>query len=81
MIITLRKDVYKLNIILYSTGCPKCQVLKKKLESANIKYTLNNNVEEMQEKGFYQVPVLGVDDKYLDFKEANEWINNGGMNV
>ena len=30
--------------ILYSTNCPKCQVLAKKLDMANIKYTVNDNV-------------------------------------
>ena len=27
-------------INLYSTGCPKCTVLKKKLDSKNIKYNI-----------------------------------------
>lgn len=32
-------------ITLYSTGCPKCKVLKKKLEEKGIKYTENNSVD------------------------------------
>lgn len=34
-------------VILYSTGCPRCSVLKKKLEEKGINYTENNSVDEM----------------------------------
>ena len=30
---------------LYSTGCPKCQVLKKKLDTAGINYTIESDIE------------------------------------
>ena len=29
--------------ILYSTGCPKCNVLTRKLDAKGIEYTVNNN--------------------------------------
>jgi len=64
-----------MNIILYSTGCPKCNVLKKKLADKNIKYTENNDVDTMVSLGIDQVPVLSVDGKLLQFSEANNWIN------
>lgn len=35
------------NVIFYSTHCPKCKVLEIKLNQKNIKYTENDNVEEM----------------------------------
>lgn len=62
--------------ILYSTGCPKCTVLKKKLAAKNITYEENNSIEDMQRIGISHVPVLCVDGKLLSFTEANEWINN-----
>ena len=65
-------------VILYSTGCPKCNILKSKLSSAGIVYTENNNVEIMLSKGIDTVPVLEVDDKLLSFAEANDWIKNRG---
>ena len=40
-----------MKIILYSTGCPKCEVLKKKLKTKNIEYVENNNVEDMESLG------------------------------
>lgn len=65
-----------MSIILYSTGCPKCKVLKKKLDSKDISYVENNDINEMQSLGITQVPVLSVDGELLPFLKANDWINN-----
>ena len=62
-------------VILYSTGCPKCQVLKNKLDSENISYELFDNKDKMIDKGFTNVPILEVDGEIMDFKRAVEWIN------
>lgn len=62
-------------ITLYSTGCPKCKVLKKKLDEKGIKYTVNLSVEEMTALGITQVPVLCVNGKLLQFKQAVDWVN------
>ena len=62
--------------ILYSTGCPRCKVLEKKLESKGVAYEKNNSVEEMLSLGITEVPVLNVYGQLLSFSEANEWINN-----
>lgn len=64
-----------MEIILYSTNCPKCKILEKKLTEKNIKFTKNNNVIEMSELGIDQVPVLSIDSEMLSFVEANKWIN------
>lgn len=66
----------KLSIILYSTGCPKCKVLKSKLEEKGIEFVENNSVEEMTELGITQVPVLSVYGALLNFKNAVTWVNN-----
>lgn len=63
-------------IILYSTGCPKCNVLKTKLKQKNIPYEEITNVEEMQRLGITNVPVLKISDtEMLSFVEANQYIN------
>lgn len=62
--------------ILYSTGCPRCKVLEKKLESNGIAYEKNNSVDEMLELGITEVPVLSVYGQLLNFSEAVNWINN-----
>lgn len=64
-----------MSIILYSTGCPKCKVLKSKLEEKGIEFVENNSVEEMTELGITQVPVLSVCGAFLDFKKAVTWVN------
>jgi glutaredoxin len=64
-----------MNIVLYSTGCPKCKVLKQKLDSKAIAYTENNTVSDMMALGIQQVPILEVDGELLSFTLANEWIN------
>lgn len=67
-----------MEIILYSTNCPKCKILEKKLTEKNIKFTKNNNVIEMTELGIDQVPILSIEGKLLSFVEANKWINERG---
>lgn len=62
-------------VILYSTGCPKCQVLKSKLDSKNISYEVFDDKDKMIDKGFTSVPILEVDGEIMDFKKAVEWIN------
>ena len=64
-----------MNIVLYSTGCPKCKILKQKLDSKAISYAENNAVSDMMALGIQQVPVLEVDGELLSFTLANEWIN------
>lgn len=67
--------IYK-NIVLYSTGCPKCEVLKKKLAEKGIPYTENNSVDEMLELGINNVPVLSVEGELKDFTESTVWLRN-----
>ena len=62
--------------ILYSSGCPKCGVLKKKLDEKHLEYIENNDTEMMINLGIDQVPVLCVDGMYLEFKEAVDWVNS-----
>lgn len=64
-----------MEVILYSTGCPKCNVLKKKLNDKNINFTENNDIDIMTSLGIEQVPVLSIDGKLMDFTQANTWIN------
>ena len=67
-----------MSIILYSTRCPKCRVLDAKLHLADIEFEVCEDIDKMESLGIISAPVLGVDDKLLTFKEAVDWINNGG---
>ena len=62
------------NVILYSTGCPKCQVLVKKLDAAGVRYTVSTDVDEMLALGIKAAPCLEVDGKLMDFPHANAWL-------
>lgn len=63
------------NIILYTTHCPKCNILKAKLDEKNISYTEYDNVEFMKDMGITTVPVLNINNKLLEFKSAVDWVN------
>lgn len=65
-----------MTVVLYSTGCPKCNVLEKKLSSEGIKYEIVNDADLMINKGFTSTPMLEVEGEVLDFKKAVDWINN-----
>ena len=62
-------------IKLYSTGCPKCRVLEKKLAEKGIEYDLISDKDIMKEKGLNFLPVLEIDDRLLEFKDAVNWVN------
>lgn len=61
-------------VILYSTGCPKCKILKEKLDSKIVTYQICDDTELMIQKGFRSVPMLEVDGVLMDFLQANNWI-------
>lgn len=65
-------------VVLYSTGCPKCKILEQKLNMKNISYEKTNDVSELIKRGFMSAPVLRVGDEYLEFKAANDWVNEHG---
>ena len=64
----------KQSVILYEHGCPRCKVLKSKLDQKGIKYEDISDVEVMKSKGFQEAPKLDVNGVVMDFKEAVKWI-------
>ena len=62
------------HIVLYEHGCPRCKVLKSKLDQKGIKYEDISDVEVMKSKGFQEAPKLDVNGVIMDFKEAVKWI-------
>ena len=65
-----------MKIVLYSTGCPRCNVLETKLKNKGIYFEEVNDEDIMINKGFDTVPILEVDGNYMDFGKANEFINS-----
>ena len=72
-----------MEVILYSTGWHKCNVLKKKLEAANINYTEVTDTDKVSQicnsTGFDSVPIIATEDgDILDFNRAIAWIKQVG---
>ena len=63
-------------ITIYTTQtCPKCKILKKKLQEKGIEYKEFNDEDEMQRMGILSVPVMDVDGEQLDFSAAIKYVN------
>lgn len=73
---------------LYSTGCPRCKVLAKKLDAAGIPYTVVTDMDEIlkacKEVGTDMVPILAVEEpgegevlmkfSFMGFENAMKWV-------
>lgn len=62
-------------VILYSTGCPQCKVLKAKLDAKSIPYETVSDVPYMLSIGITAAPQLDVNGERMDFKTAVAWVN------
>lgn len=75
-------------IKLLTTHCPRCMILKKKLDIAKVEYREITDTEEIQSYGVSYVPALILPNEtmdsdtptILDFSAAIRWVNeyNGG---
>lgn len=63
------------DIVLFSSGCPKCKVLKQKLDNKKIKYEISEDFDELITQNLQTVPVLKVNGKYYQFSEAIKVVN------
>lgn len=63
-----------MNVILYSTGCPQCKILKAKLDQAGIQYTVVTDQAVMTAMGFKSAPMLQIDNNTYKFVDAVQWI-------
>lgn len=64
-------------ITFYSTNCPKCQILAKKMDKQGIPYTTVTDINIMLNKGMQSAPYLEMEDgTLLNFMQANQWLKN-----
>lgn len=68
-----------MEIILYTTHCPKCKVVEFKLKQKNIAYTECEDIQKMRDLNITSAPVLSVDGNLYEFTQAVEWIRNKEM--
>lgn len=64
-----------MSIMLYTTHCPKCKVLAKKLDKKKVKYEVCDNMKDIIALGFTSAPILVVDEKEMLFEEAVKWVD------
>ena len=57
-------------ITLYSTGCPKCNILERRLTNDGISFNISNDVDELIDMGFQNAPVLKIGDNFIDYANA-----------
>ena len=66
-----------MEVLFYTTHCPQCKVLAKKLEQKKINYTEIEDIATMQSLGLTAVPALSIDGgELLNFRESVKWIDS-----
>lgn len=64
-------------IVYTNVGCPRCEIIKEKLEQKGIKYEEVSDFDRdwLAGLGFSILPVVEHDGVLMDFATANNWIN------
>lgn len=63
-----------LKITLYSTDCPRCNILKDKLKDAGYRFQVVADPELMIALGFKESPMLSVEGELMNFSKAIAWL-------
>ena len=64
-----------MNIIYTQENCPKCKILKKKMDDKHVEYVECSDVNVMVSKGVEFTPMLEVDGQMKGYSEAVKWVN------
>lgn len=78
---TVTKEI-PLDIFIYSSEtCPRCEILKAKLDAKGIKYhTITNLTQDIKDdlldNHFETLPVVSFDGELMDFTRANKLIES-----
>ena len=67
-----------MKVVLYSNDCPRCKILKQKLDAKQVKYEIISDIDIMIEKGFMMLPMLDVNGEIMEFGKAADWVNKLG---
>lgn len=65
-----------MKVTLYSTNCPKCNILEKKLNEKAIAFDVVTDPDAIIEKGFLSAPLLEVDGEVMDFSKGFAWVSS-----
>ena len=70
-----------MDIILYTTHCPRCKVLETKLKEKKINYYICDDLNIMEDKGIITSPILDIGNNLLDFGQAIKWLKGEQFNA
>lgn len=65
-----------MGINLFSNDCPRCKILKQKMDEKGIEYNTISEFDELIERGIMTLPVLKEGNEYMNFLQAIKWVNN-----
>ena len=60
--------------MLYSNDCPRCQILKERLDEQGIEYEKNSDTELLTKNNIFSFPALKIGEKILRFYDAIRWL-------
>ena len=64
-----------MNVIYTQDNCPKCKILKKKMDDKNIQYTECKDINIMLSKGIEFTPILEINGQLMKYADAIKWVN------
>lgn len=67
--------------IYTSPVCPKCKVLKTKMERKGIIFEETTDLEPLAAAGVASLPQLEIDGILMGFSEANNWVDAQGAKI
>lgn len=59
-----------MEITFYTTHCPKCKVLKTKMDAMGLVYNTVEDVNEMEKLSIFSAPALKINNTIYDFGRA-----------
>lgn len=68
-------------IVVYTIGCPQCDILEKKLQQKQIVYNTINDEKIFDKLNIEEFPMMSVNDgPLMNYKQAITWVNKRGTN-
>lgn len=74
-----------MEVVLYTSHCPKCNIIEKKLTQKGINFTIVDDIDEVVKFGkahrIMSAPILKVNGAVFDFNNANAWVNDAKIDT
>lgn len=64
-------------LLVYTNGCPKCNMLKMQLDKHGVKFQTTDNFEKIIKEGHTSLPVVEHKGKLLKYDDAMKAVMRG----